>query len=162
MHPSHMSLPLLPFCLFHQSQDLVPRSSHSLSWPPFWINLHPPWTNQSAILKIVEEKALGTRLTNPPCQSFNLAWIFFTSSLKENSIQDFSSPRVVATVAGSWTSCLGLKHWSCCFPFKEMTLSCISSCVLQLDDWLKHFLQCLHSYGFSPVWVRSCSLRFDA
>ena len=33
--------------VFHQSQDLVPRSSHSLSWPPFWINFHPPWTNRS-------------------------------------------------------------------------------------------------------------------
>ena len=33
--------------VFHQSQDLVPRSSHSLSWPPFWINFHPPWTNWS-------------------------------------------------------------------------------------------------------------------
>ena len=33
--------------VFHQSQDLVPRSSHSLSWLPFWINFHPPWTNRS-------------------------------------------------------------------------------------------------------------------
>ena len=33
--------------VFHQSQDLVPRSSHSLSCPPFWINFHPPWTNRS-------------------------------------------------------------------------------------------------------------------
>ena len=33
--------------VFHQSQNLVPRFSHSLSWPPFWINFHPPWTNRS-------------------------------------------------------------------------------------------------------------------
>ena len=33
--------------VFHQPQDLEPRSSHSLSWPPFWINFHSPWTNQS-------------------------------------------------------------------------------------------------------------------
>ena len=33
--------------VFHQSQDIVPRSSHSLSWPPFWMNFHHPWTNRS-------------------------------------------------------------------------------------------------------------------
>ena len=48
--------------VFHQSQDLVPRSSHSLIWPPFWINFHSPWTNQSRDFYCVP----GSSLLPPP------------------------------------------------------------------------------------------------
>ena len=44
--------------VFHQSQDLVPRSSHSLSWPPFWINFLSPWTNRSRDFCCVPESSL--------------------------------------------------------------------------------------------------------
>lgn len=34
----------------------------------------------------------------------------------------------------------------------------VCSCTLQFDKCLEHFLQFLHEYGFSPVWIRSCCL----
>ena len=80
------------------------------------------------------------------------------SSFKEDSTQDFLPPR---TAADFWMSLLGFKNWSRCSCFKELALAWLSSCCLQSDNWLKHFLQCLHAYGFSPVWVRSCCLQFD-
>ena len=110
-----------------------------------------------------DDRCLATTFlqTNSTGQTFNLAWIFFTSSLKENSIQDSLPLRVAA---GSWRSLFSLKLLSCCFCLKELALVCpvwVRSCFLQSDDWLKPFLQCLHVYGFSPVWVRSCCLKVD-
>ena len=56
--------------VFHQSQDLVPRSSHSLSWPPFWINFHSPWTNQSRDFCCVP----GSSLLPPPYWKARRLW----------------------------------------------------------------------------------------
>ena len=56
--------------VFHQSQDLVPRSSHSLSWPPFWINFHSPWTNQSRDFCCVP----GSSLLPPPYWKARRPW----------------------------------------------------------------------------------------
>ena len=66
-----LSLPLPPFCLFFtRSQDLVPRSSHSLAWPPFWINFHSPWTNQSRDFCCVP----GSSLLPPPYWKARRPW----------------------------------------------------------------------------------------
>ena len=56
--------------VFHQSQDLVPRSSHSLSWPPFWINFHFPWTNRSRDFCCVP----GSSLLPPPYWKDRRPW----------------------------------------------------------------------------------------
>ena len=56
--------------VFHQSQDLVPRSSHYLSWPPFWINFQSPWTNQSRDFCCVP----GSSLLPPPYWKARRPW----------------------------------------------------------------------------------------
>ena len=56
--------------VFHQSQDLVPRSSQSLSWPPFWINFHSSWTNQSRDFCCVP----GSSLLPPPYWKARRPW----------------------------------------------------------------------------------------
>ena len=56
--------------VFHQSQDLLPRSSHSLCWPPFWINFHCPWTNQSRDFCCVP----GSSLLAPPYWKARRPW----------------------------------------------------------------------------------------
>ena len=55
---------------FHQSQELVPRSSHSLSWPPFWINFHSPWTTRSRDFCCVP----GSSLLPPPYWKARRPW----------------------------------------------------------------------------------------
>ena len=54
----------------YESQDLIPRSSHSLSWPPFWINFHSPWTNQSRDFCCVP----GSSLLPPPYWKARRPW----------------------------------------------------------------------------------------
>ena len=56
--------------VFHQSQDLVPRSSHSLSWPPFWINFHSQRTNQSRDFCCVP----GSSIPPPPYWKARRPW----------------------------------------------------------------------------------------
>ena len=82
-NPGHIEFSFAAFFfVFHQFQDFVPRSSHSLSWPPFWINFHSPWTNQlldfccacarvfsPAAVILENEKTLGTKLG---CSSFSM------------------------------------------------------------------------------------------
>ena len=82
----------------------------------------------------------------------------FSSVNKENNIPDCLPPSVEDD--SRW--CLfSWKHvWSCWFFLKKLSLVCIPSCRLQVDERLKNFSQCLHLYGFSPVWVRSCFLQF--
>ena len=57
-------------CYLVLSEDLVPRSSHSLSWPPFWINFHSPWTNQSRDFCCVP----GSSLLPPPYWKARRHW----------------------------------------------------------------------------------------
>ena len=45
-------------------------SSHSLAWPPFWINFHSPWTNQSRDFCCVP----GSSLLPPPYWKTRRPW----------------------------------------------------------------------------------------
>ena len=92
-------------------------------------------------------------LTNPTGDAFDVARVFLSQRQK-------TEYKTFFFVAGSWRCLISSKHWSCCFRF-ELSLACLSSCLLQFDEWLKDFLQCLHVYSFTPVWVRLCRLQFD-
>ena len=37
-----------------------------------------------------------------------------------------------------------------------------SGLTVKFPAWLKRFPHCLHSYGFSPVWVLKCVFKFPA
>ena len=82
-------------------------------------------------------------------------WLEF-SSVKDNSMRDVSPPWVVAWSA---TCLFSWKRWLCWLRLKELSTECLLSCCLQVDNRLKHFLQCLQLHGFSKVWVRSCCLQ---
>jgi len=83
-------------------------------------------------------------------------WLEFSSVVEEKNMQDLLPP----SAAGSWR-CFPMSVWLCCMCFKELSLVCLSSCSLQQDNRLKLFSQCLHLYGFIPVWVPSCLLQSD-
>ena len=98
--------------VFHQSQDLVPRSSHSLSWPPFWINFHSPWTNQSRDFCCVP----GSSLLPPPYWKTRRPWgrgcVFYLLNCTVN--HSFNNewnlgPR--RNQDGGWRTCL-LEAWT--------------------------------------------------
>ena len=106
-------------------------------------------------------------------------WLEF-SSVKEDSTLDFLTPRVATDF---WRPLLDFKHWSCCFWFKEVTLTCLSSCCLQdfynacmymacllceffhaacnVMSSYRTFLRRVYAYGYFPMWVRSCCLQAD-
>ena len=48
-------------------------------------------------------------------------------------------------------SCLSTFYNACTNMVYDFTPVWVRSCRLQLDESLKHLLQCLHVYGFTPV-----------
>ena len=94
-------------------------------------------------------------LTNPTGQAFNLAWKFFSHKRRH------TGPFAKVTCCCFLKVFFLLRRLSYCFCFKDSSRMCLFSCPLQFDDWLKLLLQCLHVYGFTPVWVRSCFLQSD-
>ena len=129
---------------------------HFLIWRIFY----NPWKvllyALPMFIVMLDETCLSTKflLTNPTGHAFNLAWIFLKTTHKISCHQDLQlTPKDLFSV-------LSTDHVASVLTEKSWLLH-VSSCLLQFDDWLKDFLQCLHVYGFSPVWVRSCCLKVD-